>query len=280
MNNQDPLLFIAGVDPVDSADLEQFAASPTGVALRDRILASDPSDAPTTQSPFRHRRVVRVAVVTVVAAASVAAAVVLASRPTTNPLTVGCYQTPSQEANTAVIALDPDREDLGPVGACSLAWPSAFGEPAPDHLVACVVTSGGLGVFPTGPGLSPSDACNAIGVAPAGEGDYSGLTGAEVRELNSQLRARHKDLQGVGDGCVGADQLATESESVLNSAGAIEWEVIDGTIESDTWTTPDGRPQPVTAAFAADGSVCADFVFEATQGQILLITDWPTLSDN
>lgn len=281
INSRDPLLFIRDTNPVDPAELEEFAASPVGTALHDRILASDPSKSAAAGLPLRRHRALRISVAMAVAAVAVAAAaVVLPGRPTTNPLTVGCYQAASQEADSAVIAFDPDREDLGPVGTCAIAWPSAFGQPAPEHLVACVVTGGGLGVFPTEPGDSPSDACNAIGAAPAIDGDYSGITGADVRWLNAQLRAHHNELQGSEGGCVGADHLATEFEAILDQAGIDQWRMIDGTVESDMWTTAEGTPLPVTASIAPDGSVCADFVLEATQGQILLITDWPSLPDS
>ena len=34
-------------------------------------------------------------------------------------------------------------------------------------------------------------------------------------------------------------------------------------------------PLSVIASVAADGSMCSDSVLETTQGQTLLITDWP-----
>jgi Ca-activated chloride channel family protein len=89
MNTKDPLLLIRDADPVDPTELEQFAASPTGIALRDRIVASDPSSGSPLVLSQGRRRLFRVAVVTVVASVSVVLAIVVTNRPTRDTITAG-----------------------------------------------------------------------------------------------------------------------------------------------------------------------------------------------
>jgi len=273
MTKTDPLVQIRLLDPIDHTELGEYATSRVGLAVRDRILIADPLLSEPHRRPLWRRRPFRVAIGAAAAVASVAAAAILTGAPTINPLSVGCYQTASQEADTAIVTLDPGQEAAGPVGACATVWPSAFGEPVPENLVACVVPGGGLGVFPTAAGLAPADACNAIGTQPAIDGDYAGLTGTDVRALDAQLRAQYEDILN-RQGCVGSTQLATDLQAIAGDFGATQWTVVDRSIRSDTWTTPEGNVQRVTAPTAPDGSACASFVIDATKGQIVIITEW------
>ncbi len=96
MNTNDPLLLIRDADPVDPTELERFAASPNGIAVRDRILASDPSSGSPLVLSQGRRRFLRVAAVTLVASVSVVLAIVVTNRPTRDTITagpVGAYTT-------------------------------------------------------------------------------------------------------------------------------------------------------------------------------------------
>ena len=71
---------------------------------------------------------------------------------------IGCYQTVSLTANTAVFAAG----NRSPVVACAESWSSAFpGVAQPASFAACVLDSGAIGVFPADIG----DPCAKLGLA-------------------------------------------------------------------------------------------------------------------
>ena len=73
--------------------------------------------------------------------------------------TIGCYETDSLEANTAVLAAGTK----SPVAACARAYASAFpGSQQPAHFAACVLPSGAVGVFPS---ETTGDTCKNLGLA-------------------------------------------------------------------------------------------------------------------
>jgi hypothetical protein len=85
------------------------------------------------------------------------------TRPVTPVVTIGCYETDSLDANTAVLAHGTD----SPVAACSREYASAFpGSQQPAHFTACVLPSGSIGVFPSMSG----DTCKGLGLATAPAG--------------------------------------------------------------------------------------------------------------
>ena len=102
-----------------------------------------------------------------VAAAAIAVAGVLSAgayagyaltRPVTPVVTIGCYETDSLDANTAVLASGKD----SPVAACARTYASAFpGSQQPAHFTACALPSGSIGVFPGDSG----DTCKSLGLS-------------------------------------------------------------------------------------------------------------------
>jgi hypothetical protein len=104
-----------------------------------------------------------------VAAAAIAVAGILSAgayagytltRPVTPVATIGCYETDSLDANTAVLASGKN----SPVADCARTYGSAFpGSPQPVHFTACVLPSGSVGVFPSTSG----DTCKGLGLATA-----------------------------------------------------------------------------------------------------------------
>ena len=81
------------------------------------------------------------------------------TRSATLVATIGCYESASLDANTAVLASDTD----SPVAACASTYASAFPS-AQRHknFAACVLPTGSVGVFPSD---STSDTCKSLGLA-------------------------------------------------------------------------------------------------------------------
>ena len=76
-------------------------------------------------------------------------------------VTIGCYETDSLDANTAVLASGVN----APVASCAARFASAFpGSPRPASFAACVLPSGSIGVFP---GDTAGDTCKSLGLAEA-----------------------------------------------------------------------------------------------------------------
>ena len=128
--------------------------------LRKEQLVSHIFTAPQRSTHRRPRRVLIALAVVVVAAVTAAAAYggYALTRSATPVVTVGCYETVSLSANTAVISAG----DGSPVAACAGVWSSAFpGDEQPSGFAACVLDSGATGVFPAPAG---SDPCEKLGI--------------------------------------------------------------------------------------------------------------------
>jgi hypothetical protein len=127
---------------------------------RKEQLVSQISGVPTAAAP-RVRRPVLVcaaalAIVGILTAATYAGYTL--TRPVTPVATIGCYESDSLDANTAVLASGTG----SPVAACAGTYASAFpGSQQPAHFAACVLPSGSIGVFPSESG----DPCKSLGLA-------------------------------------------------------------------------------------------------------------------
>jgi hypothetical protein len=83
------------------------------------------------------------------------------TRPVTPVATIGCYETDSLDANTAVLRAGTN----SPVAACAGVYASAFpGSETPAGFAACVLPSGSVGVFPSD---TTGDACKSLGLSQA-----------------------------------------------------------------------------------------------------------------
>jgi len=137
--------------------------------LRKEQLVSQIFTTSQTSSRRRPRRVL-VAVAAVVGAAVTAAAAYggyTLTRPVTPVRSIGCYESVSLSANTAVVSAG----DGSPVAACEGVWSSAFpGDEQPDGFAACVLDSGAIGVFPAPAG---SDPCDKLGLPRLAQGSAS-----------------------------------------------------------------------------------------------------------
>ncbi|MGZ4289504.1 MAG: hypothetical protein ACXVQZ_02655 [Gaiellaceae bacterium] len=109
----------------------------------------------------RYPRRVLVSLVALTAAGIFAAAAYAGyalTRSVTPVATIGCYETDSLDANTAVLASGTG----SPVAACAGTYASAFpGSQQPTHFAACVLPSGSVGVFPSDTG----DTCKSLGLS-------------------------------------------------------------------------------------------------------------------
>ena|SRR5215469_18542850 len=117
----------------------------------------------TTSYPSARRRPRRVLVVVaaVVGAAVTAAAAYggyTLTRSATQLHSVGCYESVSLSANTAVVSAG----NGSPAAACAGVWSSAFpGDEQPSGFAACVLDSGAVGVFPAPAAANP---CAQLGL--------------------------------------------------------------------------------------------------------------------
>lgn len=129
MNPTDPIAVIREADPVVPSSISGFGDSPTGKAILARIVDDSPPALLLPRRAAPKRPALRVLAVAAVAATMLAAAVTLTRSPT-SPLSAGCYETASRQADTAVIDLGTDGR--GAVEACAEIWLSGFGEPVPS----------------------------------------------------------------------------------------------------------------------------------------------------
>jgi len=109
----------------------------------------------------RYRRRLLVAVAALAVAGIFAAAAYALTRTVTPVATIGCYESDSLDANTAVLVAGTK----SPVAACAGKYASAFpGSKQPAGFAACVLSSGSIGVFPSD---TTGDTCKSLGLPKA-----------------------------------------------------------------------------------------------------------------
>jgi hypothetical protein len=172
------------------------------------------------------------------------------SRHTSDPFSVGCYHDLDQQADTIILGIKGWGGNR-PAEACADEW-EAVGHPLTENLVTCVVTGGGLGVFPNEAALSQEDACGSIGASvPAHGRPYGGLSIGEVRSLDRRLAGRYEATWQDGSTCRSAEELRDVAEDVIDDSATQEWTVTDST--------------------SAEGRSCATFRIEALSAEVVLI---------
>lgn len=130
---------------------------------RKEQLVSQIHGASTATAPRLPRRILVVVIAAAVAGILAAAAYAgyALTRPVTPVATIGCYESDSLDANTAVVASGTD----SPVATCAGIYASAFpGSQTPGHFAACVLPSGSVGVFPSD---ATADTCKSLGLSVA-----------------------------------------------------------------------------------------------------------------
>lgn len=172
------------------------------------------------------------------------------SRPTTNPLSAGCYRELDQASDTAIVSVTNSSADLSPAGKCASLWQAAFGETAPVNLVTCVVTGGGLGVFPAESNQQPEAACGAIGASVPEEGNYAGASAERVRQWAADLEERYTLVSD----CIGGRDLHGLIQESLQDWEFEQWRVED--LES-----------------GSKNLQCASYSIDATAGIVFVVYD-------
>jgi hypothetical protein len=185
--------------------------SPEALGLLERIMATTPGKAP------RRRRTKRWMMVIVPAAVLAAAAAgFVLSRPVRHPLVVACFQSQSLQATEALTpATGGD-----PQSACAPLWIpggrfNIQGLASAPSLSACVLDTGGIGVFPRAPNR---DVCPALGLAP-----YPEQAGNQQEDALLKLQDG-LSTEFVGR-CVGRDEAIGITEDLLADSGLRGWSV-------------------------------------------------------
>lgn len=168
--------------------------------------------------PIRDMRPQRRRMVAMVGAVLLMAAAYVVLRPVTEPLTVGCYQSPALESHIVVVPAPVSGDS---VDVCVPLWESdgelgreMEGAP-PPALQACVLDSGTVGVFPTASG---SQVCADLGLAmpdPASQ-DANRV----VVEMSDGLIATFLDR------CVPLDEARLTAQEALSRHDLEGWEVV------------------------------------------------------
>jgi hypothetical protein len=156
---------------------------------------------------------------------------------------VGCYQTASLRADTAIIGTGSGN----PVSACREAWNGAFGQPAPAGLRACVLQTGAIGVFPA--------ACRTLGLAPlSSRGERAARRFARLRHaIESRLGTPSSGAARRSGPCVGRVAAQRLVRGELEQYGYGSWGIALG-----------GPP------FSSERP-CADVSFDATSRTAILV---------
>ncbi|MCK9922083.1 hypothetical protein MXD61_09345 [Frankia sp. AgPm24] len=160
---------------------------------------------------YRIRVLVAVPVAAAVVGATAAAAVVLSSGPATSALSHGCYAAVSLHASTAVLG-----DDGGdPVDSCRRVWQTAFGQPAPAVLSACVSATGKVAVFPG------ATACRELELR-----EFDGSFTAEAQRFAAFKRDAVAAMDGRG--CLAVDAAAVLVRQLLTAHDLAGWTVDTG----------------------------------------------------
>lgn len=261
------LELLRAADPVAPADLpgpEDAAMA----AMLDAIIAGVEADT-VVELASRRRRVAVAATVGLAAATAAAFAVVSTRAPSGDLLSVACFTAASTSSDAAIVRVVGDN----PVETCRTLWvDDEMGveilsrEDAPT-LVACVLETGPIGVFPTGscddvlrtpdqPAPAPVPTSpGREGVTP-GRPDATGLPlpdfGAEDPVVREALQAVYETLL---DRCLTLDAATRVTEDILARAGL------------DDWT--------VGPAFEHTDDTCAGFFPVVDERQVLLTPERP-----
>jgi hypothetical protein len=134
---------------------------------------------------------------------------------------IGCFERTSETSNTTIVEAD----GRDPVAVCAEVWQQgAFGAaPRPDHLEACVLESGAVGVFPS----SGAGACTRLGLAPlpASYREKARRT-TELREAIVRHLGEPASGASAGDGkCAGETAARALVRRELDARGYADWRI-------------------------------------------------------
>ena len=211
--DRDAFAILRLANPVRAEDVADMSTSAAWRQVEEVMLgAPAPGVERSAQRRPRKARRRRLAVVSIVALLTSAATVYrLSSRPT-NPLNIGCYAAPHLTSRTEIV---PD-DGRPAVEICAQLWRAgAFGAQPVPKLVACVLPSGTVGVFPGEGG----ETCASLRLGVLRDTRPEGVS----RDVGA-LRARLVDLFRAEE-CLDqprANQLVTQE---LTARGLTDWMV-------------------------------------------------------
>lgn len=194
--------------PEDYADLGRTEAAR---AVMERIMVGEQGAFPKRAPWWRRRRVI-IPVIAAIAIGASAAGYEL-SQPVTNPTTVGCYADPSLHV-TLVVVLPYTGGSF--TALCVPKWQHGpLGYSGAPPLFACVMRSGGVGVFPGRLG-SPCAQLGLPPAAPPGPGDEA------IARAQEQLLT----AQDAGNGCWPEASALREAAAIFERTGLDGWRVL------------------------------------------------------
>lgn len=134
----------------------------------------------------------------------------LVLRTVTEPLTVACYAEASLETNIFVAAAD----GTDPIAPCVRAWRDGeLGPSPPPALMACLLPSGVVGVFPQ----RPVGACGDLGLPQPGGPHPEAMTLIDLDEAVSE---------GLGVACLTQHEARSLIQRELDSRGLDDWQIL------------------------------------------------------
>lgn len=157
---------------------------------------------------------------------------------------VGCFEESTPDGNVAIV----NASGADPAEVCAGVWAEGAlgsGGQAPP-LVACVLSTGPVGVFPS----LGEDTCGRLGLADL-PSDYA-ATAEELAQLENSLAER-----SLLAGCLDRETANTVAREELDQEGYADWSIEEG-------------PGPSGEGFT-DAFPCADFILEPSKSRILLV---------
>jgi hypothetical protein len=182
MTRRDPVDRLRDANPVP-LDEAPAPRSPKARALYERIVAAPTSPDPRTRPSRRRLWILVPAVVLALGAATYGL-----FRAVDQPSVLACYRQASLGADRAVLpATGGD-----PVAACRALWKpggefNPQGNASAPPLTACVLTSGGLGVFPSRTG---TDTCAALGLRHPEKNNGEGTDAQAIQGFQESVATR------------------------------------------------------------------------------------------
>jgi hypothetical protein len=239
----DPFELLRALNPVGPEDVTDAVSSTEARQTLHEIMATGvPArrpPLPRARLPRLHRRRYLLAAVPLVGALA-AAAWALTQGPT-KQLTIGCYASANLRARTVVVPAGTS----SPTASCRRVWGAGtFGNTSTPPLQACVLPSGGIGVFPSARGT----ACQRLKLAPLTE-TATHTNPARTSPLALKNALVRKFLART---CVNEEQAMAIVRNEIRRLKLTNWHVLS----SESFTSD--RP-------------CASLAFDEEQHRVLLI---------
>lgn len=206
---RDPFGMLQRANPVRDDQLPEVSSSILEETF-EQVLAKVRPMRPRRGMPPRRRAVV---VLVVAAVAGVAWTIYLTATRPTKPLPIGCYEAADLTSRTEVVAND----GRPPTEICVELWRRAVFGPGPiPPLVACVLPSGVVGVFPE----TGNQTCRQVGATP-----LQSPSPALTDELEETIALRDALRAALLEACLDERQALDLVRSELVARALSDWTV-------------------------------------------------------